>query len=248
MTNPSLTHLRARIQPSREHDDPYSYWLIRRVSIHVTMCLAQTVISPNQVTVAAILLGIAAGLLWSVGTNAAFAVGGVLYQLVFVLDRTDGELARYKQMVSRKGHLIDLLGHYLMDITMIIGAAIGLSPALGVLPLYVGLCALLFHLGDELLRDLLYRVLAGAETPMSSERISRNLSLHWRQVKSIWRDIAWFLSSYPGFFSVMLVATIIDAAPASHWTRFLWFSAWAGLVAIKFFVRLRRLLQVGLDG
>ena len=71
---------------------------------------------------------------------------------MYLLDCVDGELARLKKVESERGVFLDLLGAYFVDLTMIVGAGLGLAKLIGDPIFYATLVMALLHMGDELLR------------------------------------------------------------------------------------------------
>jgi phosphatidylglycerophosphate synthase len=103
---------------------------VRRISIRLTWLLLHTRLSANQVTVLAILIGIAGALLlaWSDFWPLVIALG--LLQLSFVLDYSDGEIARYQAVAERRrtdagGAYLDWIGHYYVPAAAIAALAWG---------------------------------------------------------------------------------------------------------------------------
>lgn len=80
-------------------------------------------LSPDQVTVIAFVLGIAAGAAFAVGTRVSLAVGGVLFYAAFVIDCTDGKLARALNVSSSRGEALD----HLADASRRAAASAGLT-------------------------------------------------------------------------------------------------------------------------
>jgi phosphatidylglycerophosphate synthase len=78
--------------------------------------------SPDQVSIVAILLGLAVGPVMSIGTRPALIAGGVVFYLAFMVDCIDGKLARALGTTSDKGAALDLLG----DSTRRASASLGL--------------------------------------------------------------------------------------------------------------------------
>ncbi len=74
-----------------------------------------TPITPNQVTVAAIVAGFAAAWTYLGGTPGDVALAGLLVTLKDVLDDADGQLARAKKMYSRRGRFMDSIGDFAVD-------------------------------------------------------------------------------------------------------------------------------------
>lgn len=91
--------------------------LIRKLSIQITWLLLHTRMSANTVTIAGILIGVA-GALMLASSHFWVLVGGLaLLQLSFVVDFSDGEIARYRAKVdgtptNAGGAYLDWIGHY----------------------------------------------------------------------------------------------------------------------------------------
>lgn len=94
---------------------PYFGWIALRLGF-----------SPNQLTYLMMLSGIVAGVVVSLpasGTGALWtALGGaLLIQVYLLLDCVDGEVARYLRRTSVAGVFLDRIGHYLSEISLLIG-------------------------------------------------------------------------------------------------------------------------------
>nr|BFE33466.1 CDP-alcohol phosphatidyltransferase family protein [Actinomadura rugatobispora] len=94
---------------------PYFAWLAMRLGF-----------SPNQLTYMMMACGVAAGVVVSLpaaGTGALWtALGGaVLIQVYLLLDCVDGEVARYLRQTSVAGVFLDRIGHYLSEVSLLIG-------------------------------------------------------------------------------------------------------------------------------
>lgn len=116
------SQLRARLQAGKEND-PGWYFVHRRLSIYVTWALLHTPIGPNAVTGLMMLCGAlgAAMLACPIGWVNAAAFG-VLY-LSFLLDKVDGEVARYRGRTSVHGLLLDRLHHLAIEPLVFLAAA-----------------------------------------------------------------------------------------------------------------------------
>src|SRR5260370_16311221 len=137
MPGPSLAELREVGQPQavldRLNDE---HWLGRlygrRLSPYATWGFARLGWSPNAVTVAFIVCGVAAGVVVAFGGLATAVVGALLIQMYLVLDCSDGELARWSNRKSVAGVYLDGARHYLADTAPPVGLGF---PAPGHLPL-----------------------------------------------------------------------------------------------------------------
>jgi hypothetical protein len=104
--------------------------LVRRLSIRFTWLLLHTRLSANQVTVVGVLVGMAGALLLAWSDFWPLLGGIVLLQLSFVLDYSDGEIARYQahergEVPNAGGALLDWIGHYYVPATMTAALAYG---------------------------------------------------------------------------------------------------------------------------
>ncbi len=81
----------------------------RRVSLRITKIIANTNITPNQITIFATLLMIFGASLLLLKSRIYTAIAGIIIQLACIIDGCDGEIARLKYMQSDKGAFLDLV-------------------------------------------------------------------------------------------------------------------------------------------
>lgn len=96
----------------------------RPVGRRFSKLLVHKPISPNQVSIVSILIGVAAAPFF---VRANFLVGALLLQLSAIIDCVDGDLARVLFKQSRLGKWLDLLGDQVVHVSVF--AAIGLGVA-----------------------------------------------------------------------------------------------------------------------
>lgn len=96
-----------------------------RFSMRITRVLARRslAVTPNQVTVVAILLGLAAALVATGGGYAMIALAGVMFEANSILDSVDGELARLRFQYSKLGQWLDNLSDEVVDNAFVVGVA-----------------------------------------------------------------------------------------------------------------------------
>jgi phosphatidylglycerophosphate synthase len=105
--------------------------LIRHLSSRMTACLVRLPVTPNQITLASIGLGLA-GVWCFLGAGRGRALAGALLFLIsYVLDNCDGEVARLKRMQSRLGRMLDEVGDWFVHSALFIALGFGLSESLG---------------------------------------------------------------------------------------------------------------------
>jgi hypothetical protein len=97
----------AQVLKSRDVEDPVNLWLHRPLAYAFCWLIHRTPITPNQVTLLAVSLGLAAALCWVDGAPTAMVWGGALLWASAIMDGADGILARAKRMQSAFGRALD---------------------------------------------------------------------------------------------------------------------------------------------
>src|SRR5215468_813141 len=122
---------------NKSFEGPVDALINWRFSMRLTRALARCslAVTPNHVTIAAIVIGLVAALLASRGGHAMFALAGVLLECNSILDSCDGELARLRYQYSRLGQWLDNLSDDIVDNAFIVAVGIGLGGAFRALAL-----------------------------------------------------------------------------------------------------------------
>jgi phosphatidylglycerophosphate synthase len=92
---------------SREVEDPVNNWLHRPLAYGFVALTWRSGLSPNGVTLLALLVGLASAAIILVGTPTALVVGGLLLWTSSILDGADGILARATGKSSQFGRAFD---------------------------------------------------------------------------------------------------------------------------------------------
>jgi phosphatidylglycerophosphate synthase len=107
---------------SREVEDPVNLWLHRPLAYAFVALVYRSPITPNQVTLLALLVGLAAGACFLVGTPQAMLCGGLLLWTSAILDGADGILARAKRSFSDLGRALDGTADMIVAIATVLPA------------------------------------------------------------------------------------------------------------------------------
>jgi phosphatidylglycerophosphate synthase len=86
-------------------------------------------ITPNQISLLAMALGIAGGFFFAGGSPRYWIIGGLLYGLSNILDCCDGMVARLKKNGTITGRIVDGMVDYVSSLSVYVGFGIGLSKA-----------------------------------------------------------------------------------------------------------------------
>jgi CDP-L-myo-inositol myo-inositolphosphotransferase len=108
-----------------------SRWLNRYVSLTLSRLLVKTPLSPNQVSVAILAVGLCGAWLASRGTYWDMLAGAFLFQAQSILDGCDGEMSRVTYRGSHLGEWLDTIGDDLTNYGFFAGLSLGLHTQSG---------------------------------------------------------------------------------------------------------------------
>ncbi len=126
----------------------------RPLAFLLVKAIYRTTITPNQLTLFSMILGIVAGVCYGFGTPLAFAAAGIFCLLYNVVDCSDGQLARMKHSGTPIGRILDGFADYVVSVSVYIGIGIGFA-APSSDPLLYGLLTVAAAAGNALTSALL---------------------------------------------------------------------------------------------
>ena len=120
-------------QPSASYSDSpiIDRYIIRKISGFISGFLIRTPVTPNQVTIISLILGIISGVFFSLGEYTYTITAGLLYFLSTVFDQCDGEVARLKQMETEFGRKLDIIVDAIVNAVIVIGITIAVYTKTG---------------------------------------------------------------------------------------------------------------------
>ncbi len=110
---------------TRADDGFFATFVLRRLSRRVTPVALRWRLSPNQITLISLGVGLVAALAFSAGSRPGLLAGAVLLQVSMVLDCVDGEVARYNRAFSPLGAWLDSSTDRVKEYACYAGLAIG---------------------------------------------------------------------------------------------------------------------------
>ena len=99
----------------------------RPLAFLLVILVYHTKIKPDHLTLAAMIMGILGGCIYSIGSYPTCIVGAICYLLFNILDCSDGQLARIKKNGTAVGRLLDGIADYIAAIAIYAGIVIGYS-------------------------------------------------------------------------------------------------------------------------
>lgn len=119
----------------RRAEELLDLWLYRPLAFVLAQGLVRTAVTPNQITLAALLAALAAGACFAMGDRTGLTLGALLYVLSNILDCADGMVARIKRNGTQLGRMIDVFADSVSGALVYVGLGIGLSGGAWELPL-----------------------------------------------------------------------------------------------------------------
>jgi phosphatidylglycerophosphate synthase len=121
----------------------------RPLSLQISRLLAPTAITPNQMSLVSVAVGLCAGPFILSSRPLLQTIGALLFLAHSILDGCDGELARLKFQQSHLGGVLDFWGDNVVHVGIFACMAVGWCLAAGAAwPLFLGAAAVLGTLGS----------------------------------------------------------------------------------------------------
>jgi phosphatidylglycerophosphate synthase len=116
-------------------DNPRDGYFDRALNRHLSRPLSRVLlpfpVTPNQITIGALLLSLAGAACIALPGVVAPVIGALLLQLTAVLDCVDGEIARAKILETDLGEWLDITSDTLIHVATFLGIAVHAWPDLG---------------------------------------------------------------------------------------------------------------------
>ncbi len=100
---------------SDKSDEWINVYLQRPLAGIITRAVYFTSVTPNQLTVVSILFGVAGGVLLAL-PDKLLTAAALCFYLKDIFDSADGQLARAKQLFSRRGRFLDSIGDFIVNV------------------------------------------------------------------------------------------------------------------------------------
>jgi hypothetical protein len=110
-----------------EAEEPLDLYFYRIVSFLFVKIILPFPITPNQISIAALVMGVMSAVFYALGTQEALFIAAVFYAIYYLFDLSDGQVARLKKTGTRIGRIVDGIADYVTHISIYIGLGIGLG-------------------------------------------------------------------------------------------------------------------------
>lgn len=136
----------------KETDGFMARHIDRPISLQVSRLLAPTAVTPNQMTIISVVIGLCGAPFFLSAVWWWQTVGALLFLVHSIVDGCDGELARLKFQESRYGGILDFWGDNIVHVVIFVCMAAGWTLASAAMwPLLLGAAATVGTLGSACL-------------------------------------------------------------------------------------------------
>jgi phosphatidylglycerophosphate synthase len=188
----------------------WNLYVCRPIAAVVVDALKDTRVTPNQVTLSAVVVAVgSAAMLIAWPGYTGLVVSVIVFQLSYVLDCVDGMLARWRGIQSTPGHLLDFLMDEIKAFVILAAVSVRLfQERHDTRFLLLGLAGLVALASGIALTTFLRRPeIAGPPSPSATPAVSP--SLVRRAVRFV-ESIAKLLIHYPSYILYAAIAGRID--------------------------------------
>lgn len=100
---------------------------LRDAALPCTWLLLHTGVTANQVTLAALVIGVLGAFFLVLPESGAFLAAALLIQFWYYLDHVDGQIARYRKTDGLTGRFFDFLMHHIVHTSVVLGLGVHFS-------------------------------------------------------------------------------------------------------------------------
>lgn len=196
-------------EASRKNEhEPLGIRVFRFFSIYLTALFVKLRFSPNLVSFLSIASAVGGGVLLMFGSYQFLVTGAAVLLFSYLLDRCDGELARYTGKLTAYGSYLETLNSNILYGSLFIGLSVGTYRYLGdITMLWFGVSAMLFK--------FLYRFCDTSKGTLLKNLSSKpqHAPLAINQATPLYKKILWevfmFIFFADGMVILVLVFTLI---------------------------------------
>jgi phosphatidylglycerophosphate synthase len=110
-------------------EDVMDLFIFRPIAFILVKLIYRLPVTPNQLSILAILSGIVSGVFFALGSPRSFVYAGFFYALAHIFDCCDGMIARLKKNGTFIGRIVDGFADYTTTTAVFVGFNIGLYRA-----------------------------------------------------------------------------------------------------------------------
>jgi len=152
----------------------YPRYVTHKISIRIVKLLLHTSITPNQITLSSIVIGMTSCIMFATAIPVYFLLGALILELYYIIDAVDGQLARYKKLSSMTGGYFDYVSNYIVHPCVFFCIGLGLVRHSGdILPIVFAFSASVSVSLISVFSECKYNVFVSAIKMASSVKVKK---------------------------------------------------------------------------
>ena len=193
----------------------YPRYVTHKISIRIVKLLLHSSITPNQITLLSIVVGIISSIMFITAIPIYFFMGALILELYYIIDAVDGQLARYKKLSSMTGGYFDYVSNYIVHPCVFFCIGLGLVRHSGdILPIVFAFSASVSVSLISIFSECKYNVFVSAIKKASSVKIKKTVGEEKNAQKlSLLRYLfsqLHKLCTYPTMMNIIVLVAILN--------------------------------------
>jgi len=193
----------------------YPRYVTHKISIRIVKLLLHSSITPNQITLLSLVVGIISSIMFAVAIPVYFLAGALILELYYVIDAVDGQLARYKKLSSMTGGYFDCISNYIVHPCVFFCIGLGLVRHSGdILPIVFAFSASVSVSLISVFSECKYNIFVSAIKKASSVKVKKVAGEGKSEVKLSFPrylfSLLHKLCTYPTIMNIIVLVAVLN--------------------------------------
>ncbi|WLR61386.1 CDP-alcohol phosphatidyltransferase family protein [Guptibacillus hwajinpoensis] len=208
LDNETILAYRKQSQTLSYKEDLWSWYVLRRISIYLTILFCKMRIKPNTISWMSVFFILISGLSLVIATPLSIILAALFYNIGYLLDCVDGEVARITKQTSSKGYYIDIIIQA-AALPVFLSMVLTVLRQAGMLDVSILEMGLVYATFVAIIMALLVPI-AYQLTKLTMSQSTTQDPVNSIRDGSLFFDIVAVLLGLPGFFVAVVVIIIVE--------------------------------------
>ncbi|MBF0705540.1 CDP-alcohol phosphatidyltransferase family protein [Alkalihalobacillus hwajinpoensis] len=208
LDNETILAYRKQSQTLSYKEDLWSWYVLRRISIYLTILFCKMRIKPNTISWMSVFFILISGLSLVIATPLSIILAALFYNIGYLLDCVDGEVARITKQTSSKGYYIDIIIQA-AALPVFLSMVLTVLRQAGMLDVSILEMVLVYATFVAIIMALLVPI-AYQLTKLTMSQSTTQDPVNSIRDGSLFFDIVAVLLGLPGFFVAVVVIIIVE--------------------------------------
>ncbi|MDO6657301.1 CDP-alcohol phosphatidyltransferase family protein [Anaerobacillus sp. 1_MG-2023] len=208
LDNETILAYRKQSQTLSYKEDLWSWYVLRRISIYLTILFCKMRIKPNTISWMSVFFILISGLSLVIATPLSIILAALFYNIGYLLDCVDGEVARITKQTSSKGYYIDIIIQA-AALPVFLSMVLTVLRQAGMLEVSILEMVLVYATFVAIIMALLVPI-AYQLTKLTMSQSTTQDPVNSIRDGSLFFDIVAVLLGLPGFFVAVVVIIIVE--------------------------------------